>query len=139
MKAPPRKSARRARDLLARLGLAGHAAHRPSQLSGGQQQRVSIARAMMNGARVILADEPTGALDSASGKDVMRALLELHAQGHAIVIVTHDAEVAAYARRIVEIRDGRIVADRANPQPVRLAPQASAATACARRSPCSAC
>ena len=104
----------RARELLTRLGLAGHTAHRPSQLSGGQQQRVSIARALMNGGEVILADEPTGALDTHSGKEVMRILAELHAAGHTVIIVTHDPKVAANAQRIVEVSDGEIVSDKAN-------------------------
>ncbi|MFM2469293.1 MacB family efflux pump subunit [Burkholderia cenocepacia] len=104
----------RARALLARLGLADRAHHRPGQLSGGQQQRVSIARALMNGGQVILADEPTGALDTKSGQDVIRILHELNALGHTIVIVTHDKAVARHARRIIEISDGEIVADRQN-------------------------
>ncbi|CAI8837345.1 ABC-type tripartite efflux pump ATP binding/membrane subunit [Pseudomonas chlororaphis] len=104
----------RARELLARLGLTGHLGHRPSQLSGGQQQRVSIARALMNGGEVILADEPTGALDTASGKEVMNILLELHALGHTVIIVTHDPKVAAHAERIIEVRDGEILSDQAN-------------------------
>jgi macrolide transport system ATP-binding/permease protein len=104
----------RAGELLARLGLSGHLTHRPSQLSGGQQQRVSIARALMNGGEVILADEPTGALDTHSGKEVMRILAELHAAGHTVIIVTHDPKVAANAQRIIEVRDGEIVSDRAN-------------------------
>ncbi|UQO38107.1 MacB family efflux pump subunit [Burkholderia cepacia] len=104
----------RARELLARLGLADRAHHRPGQLSGGQQQRVSIARALMNGGHVILADEPTGALDTKSGQDVIRILHELNALGHTIVIVTHDKAVARHARRIIEISDGEIVADRPN-------------------------
>ncbi|MRW93252.1 MacB family efflux pump subunit [Duganella sp. FT80W] len=104
----------RSRELLARLGLADRTTHRPGQLSGGQQQRVSIARALMNGGAVILADEPTGALDSRSGEEVMKILGELNAEGHTIVIVTHDMAVAAHARRIIEIHDGRIVADRRN-------------------------
>ncbi len=107
----------RASRLLARLGLADREDHRPSQLSGGQQQRVSIARALMNGGEVILADEPTGALDSKSGRDVMRILLELNALGHTVILVTHDEHVARHARRIVEISDGEIVADRPNPHP----------------------
>ncbi|HEY0892480.1 MAG TPA: ABC transporter permease, partial [Cellvibrio sp.] len=85
--------------------------HRPNQLSGGQQQRVSIARALMNGGQIILADEPTGALDSHSGKEVMRLLKELSAQGHTIILITHDAEVAHHAQRLIEIRDGKIIAD----------------------------
>ena len=107
----------RARELLARLGLAGHVSHRPSQLSGGQQQRVSIARALMNGGEVILADEPTGALDTASGKEVMQILAELHAAGHTVIIVTHDPKVAANAQRIVEVSDGEIVSDTRNTGP----------------------
>ncbi len=90
--------------------------HRPNQLSGGQQQRVSIARALMNGGRVILADEPTGALDSKSGADVMRQLKELWAQGHTVILITHAREVAEHAPRVIEIKDGRIVAD-PGPQP----------------------
>ncbi|MBN4666241.1 MacB family efflux pump subunit [Pandoraea nosoerga] len=107
---------RRARSvkLLERLGLAERTGHRPSQLSGGQQQRVSIARALMNGGEVILADEPTGALDSRSGTEVIRILKALNALGHTVIIVTHDENVAAHARRIIEIRDGEIVADRPN-------------------------
>jgi len=104
----------RAQALLARLGLADRMAHRPGQLSGGQQQRVSIARALMNGGHVILADEPTGALDTQTGQEVLRILEELNAAGHTVIIVTHDMEVARHARRIIEIRDGEIVADRAN-------------------------
>ncbi|MGE4505458.1 MAG: MacB family efflux pump subunit [Desulfovibrionaceae bacterium] len=102
----------RAAALLARLGLEDRTHHRPGQLSGGQQQRVSISRALMNGGQVILADEPTGALDSHSGQETMKLLTELNAEGHTIVVVTHDMEVAAYARRIIEIRDGEIIADR---------------------------
>jgi macrolide transport system ATP-binding/permease protein len=103
--------AERATALLARLGLADKLENRPSQLSGGQQQRVSIARALMNGGRIILADEPTGALDTKSGTEVMALLNELADAGHTIVLITHDREVAAQARRVIEIRDGQIVAD----------------------------
>ncbi len=99
----------RAHELLVRLGLGERADYQPSQLSGGQQQRVSIARALMNGGEVILADEPTGALDSHSGEEVMAILHQLKAQGHTVIIVTHDPQVAAQAERIVEIRDGEIV------------------------------
>lgn len=106
----------RAREILARLGLADRTSHRPSQLSGGQQQRVSIARALMNGGEVIFADEPTGALDSASGEEVMRILQELHSQGHTIILVTHDTQVAEHAERIIEIHDGDIIADRRKPR-----------------------
>jgi macrolide transport system ATP-binding/permease protein len=102
-----------AERLLARLGMAERAHHRPGQLSGGQQQRVSIARALINGGEVILADEPTGALDRRSGDEVLKILEELNAEGRTIILVTHDATVARRARRIVEISDGRIVSDRA--------------------------
>ncbi|MBA0098289.1 MacB family efflux pump subunit [Stenotrophomonas indicatrix] len=103
----------RAAELLARLGLGERMQHLPGELSGGQQQRVSIARALMNGGAVIFADEPTGALDTQSGKEVMKILGELHAEGHTVVLVTHDMAVAEHAQRIIEIRDGRIVDDRA--------------------------
>lgn len=102
----------RAHQLLSRLGMADRADHRPGQLSGGQQQRVSIARALMNDGDVILADEPTGALDKKSGEEVLRILHELHEDGRTIIIVTHDPEVAAQAERIIEISDGEIISDR---------------------------
>jgi macrolide transport system ATP-binding/permease protein len=101
----------RGAELLAALGLSERVDYRPTQLSGGQQQRVSIARALMNGGRVILADEPTGALDSKSGAEVMGLLHDLHRKGHTIILITHDANVAAEADRIIQIRDGRIVSD----------------------------
>ncbi|PDT43066.1 MULTISPECIES: MacB family efflux pump subunit [Sinorhizobium] len=103
----------RAEALLRSLNLGERLDHRPSQLSGGQQQRVSIARALMNGGRVILADEPTGALDSQSGRDVMALLREMNDKGHTIVVITHSREVAEQADRLIEIRDGRIISDRA--------------------------
>ncbi|WP_049294291.1 macrolide ABC transporter ATP-binding protein/permease MacB [Franconibacter helveticus] len=101
----------RARELLARLGLAERVDYQPSQLSGGQQQRVSIARALMNGGQVILADEPTGALDSHSGEEVMATLKQLRDRGHTVIIVTHDPTVAAQAERVIEIRDGEIISN----------------------------
>ena len=112
------KQKRRARAalLLERLGLRDRAHHQPGQLSGGQQQRVSIARALMNGGEVILADEPTGALDSRSGQEVMTILQELHERGHTLILVTHDMQVAAHAERIIEIHDGQIINDRRNPE-----------------------
>ncbi|EIJ47233.1 antimicrobial peptide ABC transporter ATPase [Herbaspirillum sp. GW103] len=117
----PAQRRQRAAQLLARLGLAERGHHKPGQLSGGQQQRVSIARALMNGGDVILADEPTGALDSHSGHEVMNILKELHAEGHTIIIVTHDMQVAGNAQRIIEIKDGVIVADRRNQVPAATA------------------
>ncbi|CAI8940121.1 ABC-type tripartite efflux pump ATP binding/membrane subunit [Pseudomonas chlororaphis] len=107
----------RAAALLDRLGLASRTGNRPHQLSGGQQQRVSIARALMNGGHIILADEPTGALDSHSGAEVMALLDELASQGHVVILITHDREVAARAKRIIEIRDGEIISDTANDHP----------------------
>ncbi|SMQ25037.1 macrolide transport system ATP-binding/permease protein [Pseudomonas helmanticensis] len=103
--------------LLQRLGLGERTGNRPHQLSGGQQQRVSIARALMNGGHIILADEPTGALDSHSGKEVMTLLDELASQGHVVILITHDREVAARAKRIIEIRDGLIISDSARDNP----------------------
>ncbi len=108
-----KKDKRRSRAfaLLKRLGLGDKALHAPSQLSGGQQQRVSIARALMNGGQIILADEPTGALDTKSGVEVMRILTSLNAQGHTVILVTHDPRIAAHARRVITIQDGAIVSD----------------------------
>lgn len=102
----------RAAALLSRLGMGERTDHRPSQLSGGQQQRVSIARALMNNPGIILADEPTGALDSQSGQEVLRILDELHAEGRTVIIVTHDLSIAERAQRVIEVSDGEIVADR---------------------------
>ncbi|PRB83788.1 MacB family efflux pump subunit [Pseudomonas sp. MYb185] len=101
----------RAEELLTGLGLGERLGNRPNQLSGGQQQRVSIARALMNDARILLADEPTGALDSKSGSDVLQLLKDLHARGKTVIVITHDREVANHADRLIEIRDGRIIHD----------------------------
>lgn len=117
----------RARQLLDRLGLRDRSHHTPGQLSGGQQQRVSIARALANGGEVILADEPTGALDSQSGKEVMAILKELHAQGHTIILVTHDMNVASHADRIITLKDGRIEQDSGPRQMAELAPTTTVA------------
>lgn len=102
---------KRASELLEKLGLGDRMDHRPSQLSGGQQQRVSIARALMNGGKVILADEPTGALDSQSGIEVMALLEELARLGHTVILITHDAKVASHADRVIEFRDGEVLTD----------------------------
>jgi macrolide transport system ATP-binding/permease protein len=101
----------RARELLRHLRLADRIYHRPAELSGGQQQRVSIARALINGGEILLADEPTGALDSHIGEEVLTLLKSLHYEGQTIVLITHDAKVAGHADRIVELRDGEIVSD----------------------------
>ena len=108
---PKHKRAERAASLLARLGLGDRTAHRPSELSGGQQQRVAIARALVNDPPVILADEPTGALDSKSGDEVLALLKQLHAEGRTIILITHAENVAQHAGRIVRIQDGRILED----------------------------
>ncbi|MBX8537400.1 MacB family efflux pump subunit [Pseudomonas cichorii] len=114
---PAQERHARAAALLDRLGLASRTGNRPHQLSGGQQQRVSIARALMNGGHIILADEPTGALDSHSGAEVMTLLDELASQGHVVILITHDREVAARARRVIEVSDGLIVSDTASGNP----------------------
>lgn len=101
----------RAQELLEKLGLGERSQHRPNQLSGGQQQRVAVARALMNDAEVILADEPTGALDSNSGAELLALLEELHASGRTIILITHDHNVAARAHRIIEMTDGKVVSD----------------------------
>ena len=105
----------RATNILSRLGLADKINNKPNQLSGGQQQRVSIGRALINGGQIILADEPTGALDRKSGLEVMAILRELHQQGHTVIIVTHDPNIAQSAERIIEISDGNIISDSINP------------------------
>jgi len=105
----------KATNLLTRLGLGERLNHKPNQLSGGQQQRVSVARALINGGEVILADEPTGALDSHSGEEMMKLLRELHRDGHTIILVTHDPEIAGFADRVIEIKDGEIIRDHLNP------------------------
>ncbi|UPA25016.1 MacB family efflux pump subunit [Shinella oryzae] len=110
---PARDRQERAEMLLGSLKLGDRLDHRPNQLSGGQQQRVSIARALMNGGRVILADEPTGALDSQSGQEVMALLRKMHEDGHTVILITHSREVAEAADRLIEIRDGTIISDQA--------------------------
>lgn len=107
----------RALAILGKVGLGGRAEHYVTELSGGEQQRVAIARALMNDPPLLLADEPTGNLDSAAGESVMKLLTELHREGRTIVLVTHDEGVAAYAHREILIRDGLVAADR--PQPGR--------------------
>lgn len=108
---PKRQRAARARQVLDRVGLADKVKHKPSQLSGGQQQRVSIARALAGNPSVILADEPTGALDSRTGRDVLGLLQELHREGNTIVLITHDNSIARQAQRIIRLEDGRVVYD----------------------------
>jgi len=108
---PKSERVKRAKELLARLGLGDRTDHRPTELSGGQQQRVSIARALMNEAPVILADEPTGALDSRSGEEVLALLKELHAEGRTVILITHNPEIAEHTNRVIHIADGLIKSD----------------------------
>jgi macrolide transport system ATP-binding/permease protein len=108
---PKNERMSRAQDLLARLGVGDRTEHTPPELSGGQQQRVSIARALVNEAQVVLADEPTGALDSRSGEEVLALLRTLNADGRTVLLITHDPNVAAHANRIIRIADGKVVAD----------------------------
>jgi len=107
---PGAEAEERAKELLARVGLAERMDHRPNQLSGGEQQRVAIARALMNQPRVILADEPTGNLDSVTGEEIISLLRDLHKEGGAtLIIATHDEKVAGYSERVLKLEDGRIV------------------------------
>ncbi len=116
-KVPPAERHRRSREALERVGLAHRAGHHPSQLSGGQQQRVAIARALVTRPPLILADEPTGNLDSATSTEIMKLLAELQRSGMTIIFVTHEADIAAYAARKLALKDGAIISD-ARQQPV---------------------
>jgi putative ABC transport system ATP-binding protein len=107
----------RAMEMLALVGLAGRAGHQPAELSGGQQQRVAIARALVTRPLLILADEPTGALDSRTSLEIMGLLQDLNRKGMTVVLVTHEPDVARFARRVLRFRDGRLVEDRPNPAP----------------------
>lgn len=111
---PPNERQMRAKEVLTQVGLGERLYHRPNQLSGGQQQRVSVARALVNSPRLLLADEPTGALDSHTAKEIMKLLDDLIDEGVTVVLVTHDEEVARHARRIVRVRDGHILSDELN-------------------------
>ncbi|HEU4419581.1 MAG TPA: ABC transporter ATP-binding protein [Planctomycetota bacterium] len=110
---PPLERRRRAREAMAQVDLADRMDHRPNQLSGGQRQRVSIARALVTSPALLLADEPTGNLDTATSNEIMVLFDRLHAQGHTIVVVTHERDIAEHAHRVVTIRDGRIASDEA--------------------------
>ncbi|KAF0185119.1 MAG: antimicrobial peptide ABC transporter ATPase [Nitrospirae bacterium] len=109
MDEPAKGTRQRALELLTLVGLADRANFRPNQLSGGQQQRVAIARALMNKPELLLADEPTGALDSQTASEIMNLMAQMHEQGTTVLVITHDEHIASYARRIIRIRDGVIV------------------------------
>ncbi len=104
----PRERRQRARDMLERVGLSDRMGHYPNQLSGGQQQRVAIARALVGNPRLLLADEPTGALDQKTGRQVMELFQEINREGHTVIMITHDMNIARYARRVVHIIDGEL-------------------------------
>jgi len=108
---PKKQREKIAAEILTKVGLGDRMGHKPTELSGGQQQRVSIARALANNPAIILADEPTGALDQKTGKEVLDLLTQLNKQGKTVIVITHDVGVAAYASRILTIRDGKIVDD----------------------------
>jgi putative ABC transport system ATP-binding protein len=101
----------RAKEALAQVDLTDRAHHRPNELSGGQRQRVAVARALIGKPSILLADEPTGNLDSATGKDIMALFAKLHQAGNTIILVTHDAEVASHAKRVIRLRDGKVESD----------------------------
>src|SRR5918992_3181651 len=108
---PAQERRRRATEALERVQLGDRASHRPNELSGGQRQRVAIARALVNGPAILLADEPTGNLDSGTSAEIMRVFESLASEGQTVIMVTHEADIAAHARRIVVLRDGRISSD----------------------------
>jgi len=117
---------RRAREALELVGLADRMKHRPNELSGGQRQRVAIARALVNRPSIVLADEPTGNLDTHTGEEIMAAFAQIWRQGNAVILVTHEADIAAHAHRVVRMRDGKIASDERNPHPTSVAPLGAA-------------
>ena len=123
---PKRERRERAMELLARVGLEARWSHMPNELSGGQRQRVAIARALANEPPLILADEPTGNLDTAASQEIMELFAKLHDGGTTVVVVTHEEDIAAFTGRIIRFRDGQIISDEANPCPRRLGGEGSA-------------
>jgi len=115
---PARERRERSRAALTKVGLGDRMGHRPNELSGGQRQRVAIARALVNEPAILLADEPTGNLDSTTSEEIMRVFENLHAQGQTIIMVTHEPDIAAHADRIIVLRDGRIASDTPSPRKV---------------------
>jgi putative ABC transport system ATP-binding protein len=111
---PDNKTREKAKRAIEKVGLTSHIKHKPSELSGGQMQRVAIARALVTEPQIILADEPTGALDSNTGKEVLNMLTDLNNEGNTIVMITHDKEIASYAKRVITVKDGRIISDSLN-------------------------
>jgi len=133
----------RARQMLDRVGLQHRAHHRPAELSGGEQQRVAVARALVNDPALILADEPTGNLDQASGQQVMSLFMDLNSEGRAIIMVTHNPQIALCAREVVELTDGRVISRHDVPrrelpplQPIDEMPDARESQACGDSEPC---
>lgn len=118
---PGRERLRMAKEALERVGLGGRLHHKPTELSGGQQQRVAIARALVGQPQIIMADEPTGNLDSRSGMEIVTMLQEMNDQGITLIMVTHDNTIAAHCKRVVRLRDGRVVDDQINRAPIRAA------------------
>ena len=110
-KVPPKERTARAMEALEKVGLASRAKHRPNQMSGGQQQRVAIARALVGNAPLILADEPTGNLDTKTSDEIMGLLVQVNAEGHTVVLVTHEPDIAQYASRVLRFKDGKLVED----------------------------
>lgn len=116
----------RAEEVIESVGLTDRALHRPNELSGGQKQRVAVARALVNYPSIILADEPTGNLDSKTSIDIMSLFDEIHSKGNTIILVTHEEDIARHAHRIIRLRDGEIESDKINENPIKLAAPASA-------------